>query len=151
VLPVVEYSVVVPVPVDEAFRTFQNLDRLLNRGIYEQAIWVEGAPWRVGSRIRYEVVHPHRATISAVVTAISPPRSVDLINHALGVAGQQHVSFGPDLKGGTRIRVTATMAGKSEDLPEAEILKLVTFLLHDALDSVLVFSTRHRAGTAPGN
>ena len=102
-LPSVEYSVTVPVPVDVAFHAFQNLDRLLNRGIYEEAAWTEGAPWQVGSRVRYLVVKPVRATISAVVMAISPPRSIDLINHALGVTAEQHISFGPDLKGGTRI------------------------------------------------
>lgn len=148
-LPSVDYSVTVPVPVDEAFRAFQNLDRLLNRGIYEEAVWTEGAPWQVGSRLRYLLVQPVRATISAVVTAISPPRSVDLINHALGVTAEQHVSFGPDLKGGTRIRMTMTLVGKSDELSESELQKTAQFVTHDALDTVVAYCQR-RPSSAPG-
>ncbi len=98
-LPRVEYSVTVPVPVDAAFRAYQDLERLLHRGIYDEALWVEGGPWQVGSRLRYVICKPVRATASAVVTFISPPRAISLLNHALGVTAEQHVYFGPDLKG----------------------------------------------------
>jgi hypothetical protein len=138
------------VAVDEAFRVFQNFDRLLHRGIYEEAAWVEGPPWQVGSRARYVVIHPRHGTVSAVVTSISPPRSVALINHALGVTAEHHVSFGPDLKGGTRIRATLTLAGKSDEMSETELRELVTFLVKDSLDTVVTFCQRHRAGTAQG-
>ena len=146
----VDYSVTVPVPVDVAFRAFQNLDRLLNRGIYEEAIWTEGAPWQVGSRLRYVMVKPLRATVSAVVTAISPPRSVDLLDHALGVTAEQHVSFGPDLKGGTRIRMTMTLVGKSTELSESDLEKAAIFVTRDALDTVVAYCRQHRTGSAPG-
>jgi hypothetical protein len=33
-LPRIEYSVTVPVAIDNAFQAFQNLERLLHRGIY---------------------------------------------------------------------------------------------------------------------
>ncbi len=52
-LPRIEYSVTVPVSVDAAFQAFQDLERLLHRGIYDEALWVEGKPWEVGSRLRY--------------------------------------------------------------------------------------------------
>lgn len=149
-LPSVDYSVTVPVAVDVAFRAFQNLERLLNRGIYEEATWTEGAPWQVRSRLRYVLVRPVRATISTVVTAISPPRSVDLLNHALGVTAEQHVSFGPDLKGGTRIHMTMTLAGKSTELSEREVQEAVTFVTRDALDTVVEYCQRGRATSAPG-
>lgn len=148
--PVVEYSVTVPVPVDAAFRAFQNLDRLLHRGIYELAAWVEGEPWQVKSRARYEIVHPLRTTIATVVTAISPPRSIDLLNHALGVTGEQHVSFGPDLKGGTQIRATMTLVGKPTELSEHELHEAASFLIRDALDSVVTVCQDRRANSAPG-
>ena len=148
-LPNIEYSVTVPVQVDVAFRAFQNLDRLLHRGIYEEAIWTEGAPWQVSSRLRYLLVKPVQAPISAVITAISPPRSIDLINHALGVTAEQHVSFGPDLKGGTRIRMTMTLVGKSDELSERELQQAATFVTHDALDTVVAYCQRG-ASSAPG-
>jgi hypothetical protein len=146
----IDYFVTVPVPVDVAFRAFQNLDRLLKRGIYEEATWVEGAPWQVGSRIRYVLVKPVRATISAVVTAISPPRSVDLLDHALGVTAEQHVSFGPDLKGGTRIRITMELVGKSTELSDRDLEKTANFVTRDALDTVVEYCRRNPAKPAPG-
>lgn len=150
-LPSVDYAVTVPVPVDVAFHSFQNLERLLNRGIYEEAVWTEGAPWQVGSRVRYLVVQPVRTTISSVVMSISPPRSIDLISHALGVTAEQHVSFGPDLRGGTRIRMTLNLIGKSTELSETELHKAVTFIARDALDTVVADCRQRRANSAPGN
>jgi len=72
---------------------------LLHRGIYNEASWVEGKPWQVGSRLRYVIVQPVCTTVSAVVTSISPHRTISLINHALGVTTEQNVTFGPDPKG----------------------------------------------------
>lgn len=143
-----EYSVTAPVPVDVAFRAFQNFDRLLHRGIYEEVVWVEGEPWKVGSRLRYEVTRPVRASIAAVVTAFSPPRSIDLLNHALGVTAEQHVSFGPDLRGGTRIRATTTLVGKSSELSEVQLQEATAFLIRDALDT-LVALCQKQTGSAP--
>ena len=142
----VDYSVTVPAPVDRAFRAFQNLDRLLNRGIYESAVWTEGGPWQVGSRLRYVLLKPVRATISCVLTAISPPRSVDLLDHALGVTAEQHVSFGPDLHGGTRIRMTMTFFGKSTELSEGELEEAAKFVTRDALDTVVAICQKDRTG-----
>jgi len=141
-LPRVEYSVTVPVPVDAAFKAFQNLERLLHRGIYNEASWIEGQPWEVGSRIRYVIVKPVAATISAVVTSISPPRAVSLLNHALGVTAEQLVSFGPDLKGGTRIRMVMNLVGKSPELSENALNDAVTFIVKDALDTVIELCRR---------
>lgn len=149
-LPGVDYSVTVPASVDVAFRAFQNFDRLLHRGIYEEVVWTEGAPWQVGSRPRYVIVKPLRTTISAVVTAVSPPRSIDLINHALGVIAEQHVSFGPDLKGGTRIHMTVNLVGKSTEVSESELRQVVTFLTRDALDTVVAYCRQRRANSGPG-
>ena len=135
-LPRVDYSVAVPVPVDAAFQAFQDLERLLHRGIYDEASWVEGTPWQVGSRIRYVIIRPVATSISAVVTSISPPRAVSLLNHALGVTAEQLVSFRPDLKGGTRIRMVMNLVGKSTELSESAVHDAVTFIVRDALDTV---------------
>ena len=136
-LPRVEYSVNVPVSVDAAFHAFKNLNRLLHRGIYQEASFVEGKPWEVGSRLRYVVIKPVQATISAVVNSLSAPRAISLLNHALGVTVEQHVTFGPDLQGGTRVRVTMDPIGESTELPEATIDEALKFLTRDALDTVV--------------
>ena len=148
-LPRVEYSVTVPVPVDTAFQAFQDFERLLHRGIYDEASWVEGAPWQVASRVRYVISQPVRATISAVVTSISPPRAVSLLNHALGITTEQHVSFGPDLKGGTRVRITMDLIGSSSELSDNAVLDAVTFITRDALDTMVALC-RRRASSASG-
>jgi hypothetical protein len=148
-LPRVEYSVTVPVPVDAAFKAFQDLERLLHRGIYSEASWVEGAPWQVGSRLRYVIVQPVQATVSAVVTSISPPRAISLLNHALGVTAEQNVSFGPDLKGGTRVRMMMNLIGKSNELSDSAIHEAITFVTKDALDTMAVLCQR-RASSASG-
>lgn len=147
-LPSVDYSVTVPVAVAVAFRTFQNLERLLHRGIYEEAKWIEGEPWTIGSRLRYVLVQPLPVIVSAVVTSISPPRSVDLLNHGLGVTAEQHVSFGLDLRGGTRIRMTMTPVGKHAELSEKELFEAAEFVTHDVLDTIVSSSWRG-AGSAP--
>jgi len=147
-LPRFEYTVTVPVSVDGAFKAFQNLDRLLHRGIYEEAVWVEGEPWQVGSRVRYVIAQPVPATVSTVVTAISPPRSISLLNHALGVTAEQHVSFGPDLKGGTRVRMTMELFGKSTELSDSALHDAVEFVMRDALDTMSALCRRGDAATS---
>jgi hypothetical protein len=146
-LPRVEYSVTVPVPVDAVFQAFQDLERLLHRGIYDEALWTEGAPWQVGSRLRYVIVQPVRTTISAVVTSINPPRAMSLLNHGLGITAEEHVYFGPDLKGGTRVRLTMDFVGKSSEISESDVHEAVTFIIKDALDTMAVLC-RRRASSA---
>ena len=148
-LPRVEYSVTVPVPVDAAFQAFQDLERLLHRGIYDEALWIEGAPWQVGSRLRYVVVRPVGATVSAVVTSINPPHSIILLDHGLGITAEQNVYFGPDLKSGARVRMTMDLVGKSSELSESAVHEAVTFITRDALDTMATLCQR-RASSASG-
>jgi len=148
-LPRIEYSITLPVSVDAAFQAFQDLERLLHRGIYDEITWVEGTPWQVGSRLRFVVTKPVQTNISAVVSSISPPRAISLLNHALGVTAEQNVSFGPDLKGGTRVRMTVDLIGTSSELSESALHEAVTFVVKDALDTMAVVCQR-RASSASG-
>jgi len=83
------------------------------------------------------------------VTSISPPRAVSLLNHALGVTAEQNVSFGPDLKGGTRVRITMDFVGKPSELSENALHEAVTFIVKDALDTMAALCQR-RASSASG-
>ncbi len=148
-LPRIEYSVTVPVPVDAAFKAFLDLERLLHRGIYDEVLWIEGKPWEVASRLRYVLAKPVQTNISAVVSSISPPRAISLLNHALGVTAEQNVSFGPDLKGGTRVRMTVDFIGTSSELPEKAFHNAVAFVVKDALDTMVTLCQR-RASSASG-
>jgi hypothetical protein len=149
-LPRVEYSVTIPVSVDTAFHAFQDFNRLLHRGIYEEASWIEGKPWEVGSRLRYVVIKPVQATISAVVNSSSPPRAISLLNHALGIVADQQVTFGPDLKGGTRVRMTLEFVGEPTELPESVVQEAAAFLAKDALDTLATLFDQRRGSSASG-
>jgi hypothetical protein len=140
-LPRVDYSVIVPASSDAAFLAFLNLERLLHRGIYDEVSWVEGVPWQVGSRLRYGILKPIPATVTTVVTSITLPRSISLLNHALGITAEEHVTFTPD-SGGTRVRITMDMVGKSAELSEEAIHEAVTFIIKDALDTLVALHHR---------
>jgi hypothetical protein len=148
-LPRIDYSVVVPVSAELAFRAFTDLNRLLNRGIYEQASWTEGTPWKVGSRIRYVVAKPREATIAAVVTACEPAHYVAILNHAMGVTAEQQVSFveSPNA-GSTRVRMLVEFVGKSPDLPDNVVHEAITFYTHDALDTMADLCRKWKAASS---
>jgi hypothetical protein len=148
-LPRIEYSVVVPVPAVTAFRAFCDQERLLHRGIYEELSWIEGQPWQVGSRIRYVVSKPIQATILAVVTSCDPPRSVGMLNHALGITVEQNVVFVPDHKG-TRVLMTMEFVGKSPDMSETVIHQAITFYTRDALDTMAALCQQRSASSSAG-
>jgi hypothetical protein len=144
-LPRTDYSVVVPVSVELAFRAFSDLERLLHREIYEEVSWIEGSSWQVGSRIRYVVT-----TISAVVTSYEPPRYVALLNHGMGVTAEQQVIFTGSLHGDTRVRMVMDFVGKSPDLPEDVIQQAITLYTHDALDTMAALCNKWKAASSSG-
>jgi hypothetical protein len=149
-LPRIEYLVTVPVSVDAAFQAFTNLDRLLSRGIYREITWTEGEPWEPGSRLRFVLEKPMPANISAVVASNSPPRALVLIYHALGITAEQHVTFGPDLKGGARVHVSFEFLGTSPELSEQATHDIITFLAKDALDTVVEICRPRSVSSATG-
>jgi hypothetical protein len=149
-LPRTDYSVVVPVSVELAFRAFSDLERLLHREIYEEASWIEGNPWQVGSRIRYVVAKPVHATISAVVTSYEPPRYVALLNHGMGITAEQQVTFAGSPRGDTRVRMIVDFVGKSPDLPEGAVQQAISLYTHDALDTMAVLCKKWKAASSAG-
>ena len=133
----VEYSVVVPVPQVLAFRAFCDLNRLLNRGIYAEAVWIQGAPWHEGSRSRYVVMKPVAAVITAVVTTCEPPHGLSILNHGLGITADQHVTFRPSSGQSTTVRMVVEALGTSREISEQEVQRAIEFLAHDALDTII--------------
>jgi len=135
-LPRVEYSVTARAAPEELWAAFCDLDRLLGRGIYSEAVWTEGEPWHSGSRLRYVVVQPVETTVSAVVTQIEPPLKVGLLNHSLGVTVQQMVIFTP-LKDSTRVDLVMDAVGESTGPASFDVTQALTFFAKDALDTML--------------
>ena len=131
----VDYSVIVPVPPVLAFRAFCDLDRLLHRDIYAEAAWIEGAPWRMGSRLRYVVQKPVAAVVSALVSSSDPPYSVTLLNHGLGITAEQQVTFAQS-GDSTKARILVEARGTSREISEGDVQHAIEFLAHDALDTM---------------
>src|SRR5262249_27622524 len=71
--------------------------------IYGQIHWREGSPWQPGSRLEIELLRPFHATIDHVITSCVPGRRVGWIDHTLGAAMAQWVSFEDHVSGGTRV------------------------------------------------
>ncbi|PYX20800.1 MAG: hypothetical protein DMG82_20915 [Acidobacteria bacterium] len=136
-LPRVEYSVTAPASPEEVWLAFSDLSRLLGRGIYSEAVWTEGPPWQVGSRLRYVVLHPLKATVSAVVSLSEPPLKVGLINHALGITAQQLVTFSRVKSDTTRVIMTMDFVGESMAPTPIDVGAALRFYTHDALDTML--------------
>jgi hypothetical protein len=143
-LPRVEYSVTARATPEELWRAFSDLSRLLGRGIYSEATWTEGQPWQTGSRLRYVVVQPVQATVSAVVTLSEPPSKVGLLNHALGITAQQLVTFTRMNQGATRVVMTMDFIGDSTSPTPLDVSEALRFFTHDALDTMLAHWTKTR-------
>ena len=112
-LPRVEYSVTAPASPEEVWLAFSDLSRLLGRGIYSEAVWTEGPPWQVGSRLRYVVLHPLKATVSALVT------------------------FSRVKSDTTRVIMTMDFVGESMAPTPIDVGAALRFYTHDALDTML--------------
>ena len=136
-VPRVEYSVTAPAAPEQLWEAFCDLSRLLGRGIYSEAVFTEGQPWREGSRIRYVVLHPLQATVTAVVTLCEPAVKVGLLNHALGITAQQLVTFTALKPDSTRVDMIMDFIGESTSPVPFDVKASLQFFCQDALDSMI--------------
>lgn len=136
-LPRIEYSVTAQASPEELWAAFCDLSRLLGRGIYSDASWTEGPPWKVGSRLRYVLAPPVSATVSAVVTVFEPASKIGLLNHALGITVQQQVTFTRLNSSTSRVAIVMDSVGESTASPAFDALDALNFFTKDALDTML--------------
>lgn len=136
-LPRIEYSVTARTSPEHLWDAFCDLNRLLNRGVYREATWIEGLPWQLGSRVRYTVEKPLPAVISSVVTSIDPPRRISIINHSLGITADQIVTFNTFPSGNTRVTMIMEFVGDSSEFAPETVAEVIDFLTRDALDSMI--------------
>ena len=137
-LPRIEYSVTAQATAEQLWEAFCDLSRLLNRGTYTDAIWTEGVPWQVGSRVSYRLEKPLPALIQSVVTSVEPPRRVSIINHALGITADQIVTFSTFPSGTTRVTMVIEFVGESKELAPEVVMDAINVLTRDALDSMIL-------------
>jgi hypothetical protein len=136
-LPRIEYSVSARTSPEQLWEAFCDLTRLLNRGTYTDATWIEGQPWEVGSRVRYTLEKPLAAVILSVITSVDPPRRVSIINHSLGITADQIVTFYTFPSGTTRVTMMIEFVGQSNELAPQAVVDAINFLTRDTLDSMI--------------
>lgn len=136
-LPRIEYSVTARTSPEQLWEAFCDLTRLLNRGTYTDATWIEGQPWQVGSRVRYTLEKPLAAVILSVITSVDPPRRVSIINHSLGITADQIVTFYTFPSGTTRVTMMIEFVGQSNELAPQAVVDAINFLTRDTLDSMI--------------
>ena len=137
-LPRIDYSVAAQAPAEQLWEAFCDLSRLLNRGTYTCATWIEGMPWQAGSRLRYTLEKPLATVIQSVVTSVEPPRRISIINHALGITADQIVTFNTFPSGTTRVRMVIEFVGESNELAPQGVIDTIELLTRDALDSMIL-------------
>ena len=120
------YEVLVQASPKLAWEIFSNWRRWHTfSNVYGHLEWIKGEPWTVGSRLSIEIVHPVHVTIDHVITHCDPAEKVGWIDHALGVAIDQWVSFERKNGSGTVVRVAGEIVGA--DLVFANGVSLETF------------------------
>lgn len=89
-----EYKITTKASPKLAWKTFSNW-RLWNQfaDVYGEIRWREGEPWEPGSRMTIELLQPVNAVVEHVITSCTPEKRVGWIDHALGVALGQWVTF----------------------------------------------------------
>jgi hypothetical protein len=89
-----EYKVTTKASPKLAWRTFSDW-RLWNQfaDVYGEIRWRDGKPWEPGSRMTIELLHPVNAVVEHVITSCTPEKRIGWIDHALGVALGQWVTF----------------------------------------------------------
>jgi hypothetical protein len=89
-----EYSVTTKASPALAWFVFSDLHRWNNfANVYGELRWRDGNPWEPGSRLKIEILRPVNAVIDHVITTCVPGKKVGWIDHAIGVALAQWVTF----------------------------------------------------------
>ena len=98
-----EYSVITKASPELAWLVFSDHHRWNNfANVYGQMHWRDGNPWEAGSRLQIEILRPVNAVIDHVITTCVPAKKVGWIDHAIGVAMAQWVTF-EEREEGTRV------------------------------------------------
>lgn len=100
-----EYSVTTKASPALAWFVFSDWHRWNSfANVYGELRWRDGNPWEPGSRLQIQLLRPVNAVIDHVITTCVPGKKVGWIDHAMGVAMAQWVTFEERPFEGTRVR-----------------------------------------------
>src|ERR1051326_2660415 len=81
------------------------------RPIFHELRWTEGEPWKQGSRLEVEMKFPYPFRVKQVITFCIPGEKVTWINHSMGIATQQEITFTSTYSGETEIASLVDIVG----------------------------------------
>jgi hypothetical protein len=94
--------------------------------IYGAIYWTEGLPWDPGSRLEIEVLRPFVTRIEDVITSCVPRKRVGWIDHAMGAAMAQWVTFEGLARGGCRIHTWGDLVHSGRPIAGRSAEDLIT-------------------------
>ena len=98
-----------PSDIWEVFKPIENWHQLTPA--FGQAGWVQGEPWKPGSRFFLELNAPQRMDLEVVVQKCRAPREVAILSHGGGIAIEQWLQFSVETPSKTLIRMQAVLVG----------------------------------------
>jgi hypothetical protein len=122
-----QYSVISKAEPGLAWDIFSDCNRWNSfANIYGSVIWSEGMAWQPGSRLEIEILRPFHAVIDHVITSCVPGKRVGWIDHAMGAAMAQWVSFESAPQGGTRIHTWGDLLHEGKPIAGRSAEELIT-------------------------
>lgn len=94
--------------------------------IYGSINWIEGLPWEPGSRLEIEVLRPFHSRIEHVITSCVAGKRVGWIDHAMGAALAQWVTFESFPLGGTRVTTWGDLVHSGRAIAGRSAEELIT-------------------------
>ena len=122
-----QYSVITKAEPALCWDIFSDCSRWNNfTNIYGEIQWTEGLAWHPGSRLEIEILQPFSTRIEHVITSCIPGRRIGWIDHAMGAALAQWVTFEGMTKGGTRIHTWGDLVHSGRPIAGKSAEELIT-------------------------
>jgi len=121
--------------------------------VYGELRWRDGLPWQPGSRLQIELLRPVNALIDHVITTCVPGKKVGWIDHALGVAIAQWVTFEDRGMEGTRVHTWGEVVHSGITIAGRTVEELLASFTRTWYESYRLACNQLviRGGTAPGD
>lgn len=107
-----EYSTTAKCRPDHIWEKFKDMEQWAwwNQ-VVGQAKWLEGEPWRKGSRFHLELVKPRALKFKAVILEADAPNKVAWVGKGSGVTGEHWFSFELQPDGTTLMKTWENFSG----------------------------------------
>jgi hypothetical protein len=116
--------------------------------IYGAIEWAEGAAWEPGSRLEIEILRPFQTKIEHVITCSVPGKRVGWIDHAMGAALAEWVTFEGLPKGGTRVTTWGDLVHSGRPIAGRSAEDLITGFVKVWYENFAAICDQIAVGTA---